>query len=218
MSDNKILVNALKTLDLNQHATISEIKQRYFERTGQSRFKMIFLNDESTSRDFLKYHEAYVIAMREYQNEHPDVSMDYYPPHQVFNLLFNQGIYFLIKDNLIKAGQKFEEAERLRGDHVLTKIYLGILLMKRKNYYAAEKYFSKAVKYEKDNSDAWYYLGYNYMKAGQFQKAGDAFFKSKELNPFRKDILEARKELQNLSSGKSKDKEKSIFKKIFGKK
>lgn len=217
MSDNKILINALKSLELNQHASIEEARQRYFERTGQARFKIVFLNDDSAKSDFLKYHEAFVIAMREYKVEHPQTDMDYYPPQQVFNLLFNQGVYYLIKENLIKAGQKFEEAERLKGKHALTKIYLGIILMKRKNYYAAEKYFKKAVEFENDNSDAWYYMGYNYMRAGQYQKAEAAFLKAKDLNPFRKDILDSRRKLQNLSGKKKGGNKISFLNKLFRK-
>ena len=217
MNHNKILINALKSLGLNPNAAVEEIRQRYFKKTGEARFKIVFLNDESARSNFLEIHESYVIAMREYQNEHPEENIDYYPPHQVFNLIFNQGIYFLIKDKMIKAGEKFEEAERLSQDNALVKIYLGIVLMKRKNYYAAEKYFQKSVQIEAENSDAWFYMGYNYMKAGQYQKAGASFEKSKELNPYRKDILDARRELQNLSSGKKHSKKTSIFKRLIGK-
>jgi tetratricopeptide (TPR) repeat protein len=106
----------------------------------------------------------------------------------VAGFLFNSGVYHLLKQNYIKAGEKLQQAYKSKSGDVLTIVYLGILLMLRKNFFAAEKYFLDAAKIDPNNEDAWFYAAENYSRAGKDNKALEMYSKVKALNPLRKEI------------------------------
>jgi tetratricopeptide (TPR) repeat protein len=85
---------------------------------------------------------------------------------------------------------------------------MGIILTVRKNYYAAEKYFSDATKRDPNYDDAWFYAAENHFKAGNFNVAFEYYEKAKKLNPA----------YNNISARIKETKEAIILKRRAGKK
>ena len=89
--------------------------------------------------------------------------------------------------------------------------------MKRKSYYAAEKYFNDAIKIDKNNGDAWFYLAENYLKAGNFKKSLDAYKTARVLTSRTYEIRDRIKELE-IKLKKGPRLKTSFIKKMFGSK
>jgi tetratricopeptide (TPR) repeat protein len=101
---------------------------------------------------------------------------------------------------------------------VLVLIYMGILLLKRKNYYAAEKYIQDALKIDKQNDDAWFYLGESYLKAGEYRKALNMFETVRNLNPSHSDLGQRIKEIKERPAMKyTAEKPPSLIQRILNK-
>ena len=179
---------ALLTLDLEQGATITEIRAQYLEKTGRDKFQQGVLVDEHQQKEFDKYHSTYVTLAKHLSEGDQASDLQYYPPDQVFQFHFNQGVHYFIHQNYIKAGEKFHEAYKIDRTSIPVLLYLGFLLLKRKNSYAAEKYFKEAVQLDQDNEDAWFYLGESYLEAGELRKALTMFETTKTLNPGRHEV------------------------------
>ena len=92
------------------------------------------------------------------------------------------------QDNYLQAGEKFQEAYKINRHNVYLLLYMGIILMVRKNYYAAEKYFSDATKRDPNYDDGWFYSAENFFKAGNFNAAYECYEKTRMLNPAYNDI------------------------------
>ncbi len=184
-----------RVLEIAKGATLTEIRAAYLEKTSQKKFTKVFIHDESVIDEFKRYHAAYVYIVKDFAESENISDLSLYPPDQAFRMIVNQGIYYLINYNYIKAGEKFQEAYTMNRDSEEVLIYLGLLLLKRKNYYAAEKYFLDVVKRNKENEDAWILLGETYLKAGNERKALVMFETAKKLNPLRPEILEMMKPL-----------------------
>jgi tetratricopeptide (TPR) repeat protein len=136
----------------------------------------------------------------------------------VFQFHFNQGVHYFIHRNYIKAGKKFQEAYKINNTSIPVLLYLGLLLLKRKNPYAAEKYFKEVVQLDQNNDDAWFYLGESYLNAGELRKALTMFETAKTLNPGRHEVASRIKEIKNKLKVKSiKTKEPLVFKRFFRK-
>lgn len=176
----------LQALGLKEGASAAEIQDAYLRLTTQEKFQKVILGDEFLEKEFKKYHEAYATLLKKLAEA--DADMSYYPAEKMARFLFNSGLYHLIVHNYIKAGEKLEAAYKINRKGTLILIYLGILLVKRKNYYAAEKYFLEAVKIDPDNEDVWFYLAENYFKAGNFKKAQLMYEKAKTINPGKKGL------------------------------
>ncbi len=181
-------ITLLQTLGLKKGSTLSDIREAYLRLTTQRQFQKVILGDESLEKEFKEYHETYTALLKLYPEAGASPDMRYYPPEQASRFLFNSGVYHLIVRNYIKAGEKLEAAHRTYPNDVLVPIYLGILLMKRKNYYAAEKYFLQAVELDADNEDGWFYLAENHYKAGNYAKALQLYEKVKGLNPSKRGL------------------------------
>ncbi|MEN8154621.1 MAG: hypothetical protein ABFR75_11430 [Acidobacteriota bacterium] len=218
MIRGNVLSNSLRILGLNDTVTVDEIRKMYISKTTQLKFQSIFLLNDDLKREFVKYHEAYVISLREMASVQSGINPDFYPGDQVFTLLLNQGIYFLIKENLLKAGEKLEEAARIKSNNVITYIYLGIILMKRKSYYASERYLLKSVDLDPENEYGWLFLAANYLKANQLNKALHTLDKVRTMAPVDPDLISEINEINKLIIDEmSKDKKNSFIKKLFDK-
>jgi len=187
----------LQTLGLKRDASVSDVRATYLQLTSQNKFRKVLLAEERLQKEFTRYHEAYVSLLHQYEEEGAGSDPNYYPPDQVARFLFNSGVYHILKQNYIKAGEKLQQAYKSNSRDSLTIAYLGILLMLRKNFFAAEKYFLDAAKIDPNNEDAWFYAAENYSRAGNDKKALEMYSKVKALNPLRKEtdakILESAK-------------------------
>jgi tetratricopeptide (TPR) repeat protein len=209
---------ALKLLGLRENATLTDIQTAYLKKTWQPKFRQVILTDEMLKREFIKYYEAYVTLVQDFRKTDKSADVSYYPPDKVFQFLFNQGVYFLLRQNSIKAGEKLEAAHKTDKKDLLALIYLGVLLLKRKNFYAAEKYFNEAMKIDKDNEDVWFYLAENYFQAGNLNKALSMFQRVQSINPSRNEVAfrlkEVKEKLGIKTPGKAK---KSFLSRVFKK-
>jgi len=168
--------------------------------------------------EFIKLHEAYIIAVRESSKTAPESPPEYYPPGQLFDLLYNQGLYYLLKENYLKAGDRLEEAARMKGRDLNTHIYLGYLLHKRKNYYAAENYFIKATQMDPENEYAYFLLGKTYMSAGKLDKASAVLRKVETMSFYNNEIkAETRDAFREIEKLRMKNEKKSILSRVFKK-
>jgi tetratricopeptide (TPR) repeat protein len=114
--------------------------------------------------------------------------------------------------------EKFEHAYKTNKKDVLVLLYMGILLLKRRNFYAAEKYFLDAVKIDEENDEAWFYLGENYLRAKEYKKALKIFETARDLNPVRDEIAFKIQEIKETVGYKYPvKKKKSLFDRIFKK-
>ncbi|MEN8223615.1 MAG: hypothetical protein ABFR36_10225 [Acidobacteriota bacterium] len=218
MSKPNFLTNSLKILKLKGKQGISAITQAYLDLTHADKFRKVFILNEELREEFIKYHEAYVIAIRELSNIAAEATPEYYPPGQIINLLFNQGLYQLLKENYLMAGEKLDKAGKMDNKDVLIKIYLGIVLKKRKNYYAAEDYFLKAIELDRENEYSWFFLGKNYLKAGKLDKASAAFRKVETLSFYNNEIIaETRDAFREIERIRLKNEKKSIISRILKK-
>jgi tetratricopeptide (TPR) repeat protein len=209
---------ALINLDLDRKATITEIRAQYLEKTSRDKFQHGVLVDDSLQKEFDKYHIAYVTLVKHLAQGDNASDLQYYPPGQVFQFHFNQGVHYFIHRDYIKAGEKFQEAYKIDKTSVPVLLYLGFLLLKRKNVYAAEKYFKEAVQFDQENDDAWFYLGESYLEAGELRKALTMYETAKKLNPGRHEVAFKIKEIMDRLKVKSiKTKKPSVMQRIFKK-
>jgi len=219
METNETLIKSLKIFNLKETATIFDMRTAYIERTSQNKFQKIFLGDEQVEKEFLKYFEAYMVYLKNYDDKNDDLSA--FPSDMVFKFILNQGLYYMIRQQYMKAFGKFQEAFKLNNNDVALLIYLSIILIKRKNYYAAEKYLLKATELDKNNDDAWFYLGEIYLDTGNLNKALKMFETCKILNPLRSEVAA---KLRDIKVGlgleapaKSPKMKQSLLNKIFKK-
>ena len=218
MTKSKFLSNSLKILKLQGEQGISTITKAYLDLTHAAKFKKVFILNEEMREEFINYHEAYVLAIRELSSTAAESTPEYYPPEQLTNLLFNQGLYHLLKENFLKAGEKLEEAARMNNKDILIHIYLGYILQKRKNYYAAESYFLKAIEIDKENEYCWFFLGKNYLKAGKLEKSSAAFRKVETLSFYNNEIIaETRDAFRAIEKIRMRNSKKSIISRVFKK-
>jgi len=218
MTTSKFLTNSLKILKLKGDVGVTEITKAYLDLVNTPRFKKIFLLNEELREEFIKYHEAYVIGIREITSVTSDSTPEYYPPGQLSDLLHNQGLYHLLKENYLKAGEKLEEAARMNSKDINTQIYLGYILHKRKNYYAAENYFLKVTQMDRENEYAFFLLGKTYMSAGKLDKASATFRKVETMSFYNNEIkAETRDAFREIEKLRMKNSKKSIISRVFKK-
>jgi len=206
---------ALIILDLGREATITEIRAQYLEKTSRDKFRHGVLVDEHLQKEFDKYHRAYVTLANHLSESKQASDLQYYPPDQVFQFHFNQGVHYFIHQNYIKAGEKFQEAFKIDKTNIPVLLYLGFLLLKRKNSYAAEKYFKEVVQLDQNNDEAWFYLGESYLEAGELRKALAMFETAKTLNPGQHEAAFKIKEITDRLEVKSK--KPSLIQRFFKK-
>ncbi len=183
MESTEYLEELLRLFNLGKGAPISEVLEKYLEKTLQIKFQRIITTQDILKEEFVRFHEAFLKILKIYQAADQKVQMGIFSPDQLGKFFFNQGVYALCKDNYLQAGEKFQEAYKINKHNVFLLLYMGIILMVRKNYYAAEKYFSEATTRDPNYDDAWFYAAENYFKAGNFRLAGEYFEKTKKLNP-----------------------------------
>lgn len=211
---------AFIALDLEIDSSVTEIRAQYLGKTSQEKFQGAIISDEYLQREFDKYYKAYVTLLKYLSESDKASGLEYYPPDQVFQFHFNQGVHYFIHQNYIKAGEKFQEAYKISPRSVSVLLYLGYLLLKRRNYYAAEKYFKDAVRFDKNNDDAWFYLGESYLQAGELRKALNMFETSKMLNPGRSELAFKMKEIRErmeVKHLKEKRQKYSVLQRFFKK-
>lgn len=191
---------AMISFGLKDGATLTEVRAAYLDKTSQSKFHGIFVDDELLVREFQKHYRAYATLLNYYQDsgfaEDSEDDMSYYPPDQIQQLYLNQGIYLLCQQNYIKASDKIQQAYKVNEQNIQVLLYMGYLLMIRKNFYAAEKYFSDVVKINRENEDAWFYLGECYYKAGDKRKALNMYETARVLDPGHREIAARIKEIK----------------------
>jgi tetratricopeptide (TPR) repeat protein len=206
---------ALLILDLVRGATITEIRAQYLDKTSRDKFQYGVLLDELLQKEFDKYHRAYVTLAKHLSESNQASDLQYYPPDQVFQFHFNQGVHYFIHQNYIKAGEKFQEAYKIDKTNIPVLLYLGFLLLKRKNSYAAEKYFKEVVQLDQNNDEAWFYLAESYLEAGELRKALTMYETAKTLNPGRHEAVFKIKEVMDRLEVKSK--KPSLIQRFFKK-
>ncbi len=218
MTNSKLLSTSLKILKLPKGSGIEEITRGYLNLTNSAKFNKVFILNEELREEFIKYHEAYVISVREISDNSSDSSPGYYPSGHIFDILYNQGIYHLLKENYLKAGEKLEEAARMKKDNVNLQIYLGYILHKRKNYYAAENYFLKASQMDSENEYAVFLLGKTYMSAGKLDKASATLRKVEKMSFYNNEIkAETKDAFREIERLRIKNSKKSIISRVFKK-
>lgn len=219
IKDEEIIKAALVNLGLKEDTSLADVRAAYLTKTTQASFQSVILGDEHLEKKFTAYYKSYITLLK-HHSESESTGLNLYPQDQIVKFHFNQGLYSIISRDYIKAMEKFQEAHQLDKKDVLVLIYMGILLMKLKNYYAAEKYFQEAVDIDPQSDDGWFYLGENYLKAGEFRKALIMFESAKRLNPDRREIAsktnEIRAKMPQLFPRGDKD-QPSLLKRIFKK-
>lgn len=215
--ENEWVKAALVALGLREDASVTEIRAAYLTKTTHRNFQEVILSNEHLEKEFVKYYKAYITLLK-HHSESESEDLSYYPPDQIVRFHFNQGLYYLINQDYMKAMEKFQIAYKIDKEDVLVLLYMGILLIKLKNYYAAEKYFLDAVKIDKENFDAWYYLGETYLKAEDLRKALNMFDTARNLNPSRKEVAFKVKELKaKLAAKAPAGKKPSFLSRLFKK-
>jgi tetratricopeptide (TPR) repeat protein len=232
MGIEEIVSKSLRVFNLGNKASLQEVRDVYLSKTFEKKFQKVIVYDETLEKEFLNYYEAYMRFLKYHRDDQDEAEGGFVASDQVFKLKFNQGVYYLINQQYIKAGEKLQEAFQINNKHVLLLIYLGIILLKRKNYYAGEKYFFKALDIDKNNDDGWFYLGEIYLQTGQylgeiylqtgqFEKALKMFKTCKSLNPLREEVAFKIKEISSKLGKKPEaaetKKKDSLIKKIIKK-
>jgi tetratricopeptide (TPR) repeat protein len=96
----------------------------------------------------------------------------------------NYGIALLNQRRFSESETQFREAVKLNPTAVTAHMYLGIALVNLKNYPEAEVFLEKAVSFGGTRvSQAHYYLGGLYWRAGKFRLAADELEKYLVLEP-----------------------------------
>ena len=188
MESSEYLEELLRLFNLGKGAPIAEVLEKYLEKTLQIKFQRIIINQDILKEEFVRFHEVFLKLLKIYQAGDKKLEMSLFSSDQLAKFFYNQGVYALCKDNYLQAGEKFHEAYKLNKRNIYLLIYLGIILMVRKNFYAAEKYFSDALQRDPNYDDAWYYAAENLFKAGNFRKALEYYEKTKSLNPSYNEI------------------------------
>jgi len=200
--------------DLKPSASLTEVRSAYFERTSEPKFRKLFIGNKELENQFKIVYEAYQSLLR-YFSEREDVnSMEYYPTDYINKFLFNQGVYYLIKKDYIKAGERFQRCYEMNKKDVLTILHLSYILINRKNYYAAEKYLKEGLKVDRDNSQLWYYLGETYYGAGNPKKALTMYSTAISLKPANRAEIVKRINQIKEDLGEFTKKKKGFFEKI----
>jgi tetratricopeptide (TPR) repeat protein len=183
MENTEYLEGLLRQFNLGKGAAISEILEKYLDKTLQIKFQRIIIGQEILKEEFVQLHETFLRLLKLYQAADKKVEMSMFSQDQLGKFFFNQGVYAICKDNYLQAGEKFQEAYKINKRNVFLLLYMGIILTVRKNFYAAEKYFSEATKRDPNYDDAWFYAAENYFKAGNFIGALEYYENTKKLNP-----------------------------------
>jgi len=205
---------ALMILGLSGDPGVGEIRKAYLNRTTQPRFQCVVFEDPELSRDFSRLHEAYFSLLRRMSESGVEMTAPS-SPRDIGQLLFNQGVYFMIQQNFLRAGEKFQEADRIQPRTPLVKLHLGILLLKRRNLYAAEKYLQEATQLLPKNDAPWRYLAETYEHAGKFKAAETALRKALELNPSLQGIAARIKALAAAARGGSATRSRSLLDRLL---
>ncbi len=208
----------LSLLSIDADASTAEIRNSYLKLTSHKKFNKVLLDDPASRNEFVSIYQAYVTLMRHRSEADSIKSLELYPQDQIFRLLFNQGIYLALTQQWIKAAEKLQEAFLLNKNHSLLQTYLGVILLKRKNEYAAEKYFIKAIDINPNNSDAWFYLGDTYLQTGNLKKAKSIYQSAADIS---ENSVQIQKRLQmlkqkELNLDKNPSNIVSKIKKMFG--
>ena len=199
MENTEYLEELLRLFNLGKGATIQEILEKYLEKTLQIKFQRILIPQDILKEEFVRLHEAFLKIMKIYQAADRRVEMSMFSRDQLGKFFFNQGVYAICKDNYLQASEKFQEAYKINQHNVFLLIYMGIILTMRKNFYAAEKYFSMATKRDPNYDDGWFYSGENFFKAGKFNAAYECYEKTRQLNAAYTDIKLRIKETKEAS-------------------
>jgi len=188
MESTEYLEELLRLFNLGKGASLPEILEKYLEKTLQIKFQRIIVNQDILKEEFVRLHEAFLKILKIYQAANKKMEMSFFSQDQLAKFFYNQGLYALCKDNYLQAGEKFHEAYKLNKRNIFLLIYLGIILTVRKNFYAAEKYFSDALKRDPNYDDACFYTAENFFKAGNYRLALEFYEKTKKLNPSYNEI------------------------------
>ena len=188
MESTEYLEGLLRLFNLGKGASLPEVLDKYLEKTLQIKFQRIIINQDILKEEFVRFHETFLKILKINQAANNKVEMGLFSPDQLAKFFYNQGVYALCKENYLLAGEKFHEAYKLNKRNIFLLIYLGIILMVRKNFYAAEKYFTDALTRDPNYDDANFYVAENYFKAGNFGRAIEFYEKTKKLNPAYNEI------------------------------
>lgn len=188
MESTEYLEELLRLFNLGKGAPLPEILEKYLEKTLQIKFQRIIINQDILKEEFVRLHEAFLKILKIYQAGDKKLEMSLFSSDQLGKFFYNQGVYALCKDNYLLAGEKLHEAYKINKRNLFLLVYLGIILTVRKNYYAAEKYFSDAIMRDPNYDDVWFYAAENLFKAGNFRKALEFYEKTKKLNPAYNEI------------------------------
>ncbi|MBN2346636.1 MAG: tetratricopeptide repeat protein [Candidatus Aminicenantes bacterium] len=215
MESTEYLEELLRQFNVGRGAPISEVLEKYLEKTLQIKFQRIIFAQEMLKEEFVRLHESFLKILKIYQAADRKLDMSVFSKDQLGKFFFNQGVYALCKDNYLQAGEKFQESYKINKRNMYLLIYMGIILTVRRNYYAAGKYFAEATQRDPNYDEGWFYMAENYFKAGNFPKAMEYYEITKKLNPAFNNInlriKETREAMAARHRGKRKD---SLLKRI----
>ena len=215
MESTEYLEGLLHQFNLGKGASISEVVEKYLDKTLQIKFQRIIITQDVLKEEFVRLHEAFLKITRIYQAADQALQMGMFSQDQLGKFYFNQGVYALCKDNYLQASEKFQEAYKINKRNVFLLLYMGIILTVRKNHYAAEKYFSDATKRDPNYDEAWFYAAENFFKAGNFNLALENYEMTRKLNPSYNNITLRIKETREAIIAKRRgNKKDSLLRKI----
>jgi tetratricopeptide (TPR) repeat protein len=215
MENSEYLDELLRLFGLGKGAPMADVIDKYLEKTLQIKFQRIIVNQDILKEEFVRLHESFLKVTRFYQAAEQKLQMGIFSPDQLGKFYFNQGIYALCKDNFLQAAERFQEAHKVNKHNVFLLVYLGIILTMRKNFYAAEKYFSEATKRDPNYDEAWFYSAENYFKAGNYKLALENYETVKRLNPsFNNIVMRVRESREALLHKRRPGKKSSLLRRV----
>ena len=112
MENTEYLEGLLRQFNLGKGAPISDILEKYLDKTLQIKFQRIIINQEILKEEFVQLHEAFLKMMKLYQAADKKVEMSMFSQDQLGKFFFNQGVYALCKDNYLQAGKNSRKPTR----------------------------------------------------------------------------------------------------------
>ena len=126
MESTEYLEELLRQFNLGKGASMSEVIDKYLEKTLQIKFQRIIITQDILKEEFVHLHEAFLKIARLYQASDQKLQMGLFSQDQLAKYYFNQGVYALCKANYLQAAERLQESHKLNRHNVFLLIYLGI--------------------------------------------------------------------------------------------
>jgi tetratricopeptide (TPR) repeat protein len=209
------LEDLFNLFDLRPGASIEALRGAYLNKTFQKKFERVILHQEPLRNEFQRYHETYIRLMKMMHDIDDKQDYSYRTKEELYRFIFNQGVYALCRENYIQASARLHEVFKIAPKERLLLIYMGILLSRRRQYNSAEKYLREALQLDREDEDAWFFLGDNYCRAKRYKKAVECFEKAQKLEPAHTEIAFLLKDCrEKLAKMDEKEKRPTLLRKL----